>query len=183
MGCPICLGYIERLNEAVTQHWAFLLTSEDDFSDLKEIAKQVPAPFRPLLEERAKAALHAIIFRLLGRILLASEMKDSATWLMDAPDDLEPVATMAVLERLRDRAIAWRISLGIELEGSGVAALRMKFIEDVWNALLITDNLLADMTQGNFSGAGAALAGVMILARSEQLEWLPTLETLLEKWR
>lgn len=184
MGCPILLGYAEKAKE-VANTWQMVVAHDgDDPTDsvmgMVRTAMRVRDPSRGLLHRRANRALWLII-SLLRRALLDTEMKADAVILDEISEALEPVATKAVLDRINDRAIAWKVHHSVE-DGmeKAMGDLQMIFTGRVWTVVNIASNLLHDMTQGSYITAGGSLAYAMAALGINLPEWLTTFERLEE---
>lgn len=181
MGCPILLGYAEKAKE-VFRGWSDLMDMEIYQPDMMvREAMRARSPSKELAARRAGLALRIIVTDMLKRALLHSEMSGDAAWLKEVPEDLEPVATAAVLQRIRDRAIAWNVEHSLQ-EGKDktVGELDMVFTERVWQIVGIADSLLHDMTQESYTSAGMALAHTMAALKVETAEWFSLFEKLEE---
>lgn len=184
MGCPILLGFAEKAME-VSNTWQMVANDGDDptnnVNGMTHTALHTRDPSRGLLERRANLALRVIITDLLRRALVRSEMKDDVSYLDAVPDDLEPVATRAALEQIKDRAIAWNVHHSVE-EGKekSVGELEMVFTERVWQIVGVVDSLMHDMGQGSFITAGLALAVTMAALRVDMPEWMSMFQQLTE---
>lgn len=181
MGCPILLGYAEKACAVSHTCAAALVADVEPPNDLLRRAMYAKDPYRDLLERRAGTALRIILKDLLPRSMSRSVMRLDVPWVDDIPDDFEPVATKEVLQRVRERAAAWRLEHSLKNGADGAAGLHeMLFIGWVCDVLDIADGLLHDMTQGSYVTAGTALAYAMEVAKTDASEWSSMFDKLEE---
>lgn len=181
MGCPILLGYAEKA-EGVSKVCAVAMVADVTYPhEMRRRAMRAADPYRDLLERRATAALQIILKDLLPRVLLKSEMAQDLPWLDEIPADLEPVATKAVLQKLKDRGLAWKLEHSFE-DGKAktIGELQMVFTQRVWGVLSIADGLMHDMAQGSYTTSGMALAFAMEIAPAAPDEWMKMFNKLEE---
>lgn len=181
MGCPILLGYAEKAQK-VSEAWSSAAMYVDFPPNLTREALRAPAPFKDGLERRAKVALRLLVQKVLKQALERSQMREETSWLDGIPADLDYQATRAVLQRLKDRAIAWHVNNDMLEDGKAKTEglFTLVFIERVWQVITIADSLIHDMAQDNFTAAGSALAHAMSAAVVDSNDWLDTFELLKE---
>lgn len=184
MGCPILLGYAEKVQE-VSKTWSSVVALPDVsfLPHMRRHARSVRPLFKDGLERRAKVALRLLVQKVLKQALERSQMREETSWLDDIPADLDYQATRAVLRRLKDRATAWHVNNGMLEDGKAKTEglLALVFIERVWQVTAIADSLIHDMAQDNFTSAGSALAHAMSAAAVvDANDWLEAFELLKE---
>lgn len=180
MGCPILLGYAEKVQE-VSKTWSSVVALPD-VPHMRRHALSVRPLFKDGLERRAKVALRLLVQKVLKQALERSQMREETSWLDDIPADLDYQATRAVLQWLKDRATAWRVNNDMLEDGKAKTEglLVLVFIERVWQVTAIADSLIHDMAQDNFTSAGSALAHAMSAAVVDANDWLEAFELLKE---
>jgi len=169
MGCPILLGFAEACTGT---------TRREEQIRFRLEARAVPDPFRGTLEHRANVALRIIISKLLKDALVRSEMKNDIAWLDDVPDDLDVAKTREVFERIKDRAIAWKLQHTILPSTEG--ELELVFTQRVWEIVDIADILMHDMAQGSYTTAGLALGRCLQKLELNIIHWVSMFEQLKE---
>lgn len=181
MGCPILLGYMETALK-VSEFWRDTSVTEEYAPPLTRQALEAPALFKEGLERRAKEALRIIVLELLKRALLRSQMRNDVAWLADVPADLDYGATQEVLQKIKDRVVAWNVSNAMLTEGKArtEGELELVFIERVWQIATIAGDLLHDMRQESYPTAGTSLARAMAVVVPDNNEWMKTFELLKE---
>jgi hypothetical protein len=179
MGCPILLGYAEKAAK-VSKEWSSAMAYGEYPPDLTREALEATALFKAGLERRAKAALRQLVLEVLKQALVRSKMRDESVWLADVPADLEYKATQAVLQKIKDRAIAWKVHNDLLIEGRAVGEFDMVFVDRVWGVASIADDLIHDMAQESYTTAGAALASAMAITANDTAEWLKVFAMLKE---
>jgi hypothetical protein len=174
MGCPICIGYAMSATELLRGNWPWTASLEEDAIESMLGRARVAPMSEVALQRRLRIVLHTIIFDLLRRVLLASEMKENAAWLLDLPNELDVKSTLALVDRLKDSAIAWEMEYAL----TG-AELWRKYITRVQEVLAIVDSLLLQDAP-DYTSAGSGLANAMLHANVPMSGWLDVFNKLVQ---
>ena len=181
MGCPILLGYAEKANE-VSKTWLGTMMDDEPPPDMIGEALSARALFRDGLEARAKVALRIIVFDMLKRAINNSKMHQDIEWLEEVPADLEYGATSLALQKIKERALAWRMHTDLLQDGKAKTEGEhiMIHVKRVWHVATIAESLAHDMAGESFVTAGTALAVVMAEVKVEAPEWVSIFGVLKE---